>query len=203
MEKQVSVGFLNGHVRVAMLVLWAITITLGMAVLLRYANTPGLPAHPPATWPLGSPLRLSAQRSTLVAFIHPQCPCSRATIGELARIIACCRNRVETTVFFYVAPGTPSSWAQSDLWKAATKIPTVRVLADRNGQAARFFGARTSGQVLLYDAPGRLRFSGGITASRGHSGDNDGADSIVSWLQGKPSKRSSTPVFGCALVEEL
>jgi hypothetical protein len=136
---------------------------------------------------------------TLLVFIHPQCPCSRASLGELARIIAAARDRVQTTVFFYVPPDSKEDWAHTDLWTSAASIPDVRVTADPDANIARQFGARTSGQTLLYDLHGNLAFSGGITAARGHSGDNDGRDSIVALLLGKTPRRSTTPVFGCGL----
>jgi len=102
-------------------------------------------------------------------------------------------------VIFYVPADSNEDWAHTDLWKAATKIPDVRLTADPDGNIARQFGARTSGQTLLYDLHGKLAFSGGITAARGHSGDNDGRDSIVALLLGKTPIRHITPVFGCAL----
>jgi hypothetical protein len=120
----------------------------------------------------------------------------------LAQIIACCGKQVETTVFFYFPPDTGSEWAHTDLWESAASIPAVRVLADRDAAAARRFGARTSGQVLFYNARGRLAFNGGITASRGHSGDSAGRDAIVSLLRGEDPQRRTTPVFGCALFGE-
>jgi hypothetical protein len=52
---------------------------------------------------------------------------------------------------------------------------------------------------LLYDTAGRLLFSGGITAARGHSGDNAGREAIVALLAGAPTDRTQTPVFGCKL----
>jgi len=74
-------------------------------------------------------------------------------------------------------------------------------MRDDDGVEAARFGAATSGQVILYDRDGRLLFSGGITASRGHAGDNDGRDAIVSLLGGGRGTRHSSPVFGCSLLE--
>jgi hypothetical protein len=47
-----------------------------------------------------------------------------------------------------------------------------------------------------------LAFSGGITDSRGHEGDNDGADAILEIVSG-PGVRAvaRTPVFGCTLFD--
>jgi len=138
----------------------------------------------------------------LVVFAHPQCPCSRATIEELARIVACCSPKMETTVLFYAPSTMPRGWTKTDLWDSAVAIPGVRVLDDAEGSTARRFGVHTSGQTLLYDASRHLVFNGGITAFRGHSGDNDGRDEIVALLRGETPPRRGTPVFGCALFEE-
>ena len=70
---------------------------------------------------------------------------------------------------------------------------------DNDGIEARRFGSSTSGQVMLYNTQGKLLFSGGITASRGHSGDNDGRTAIVALLTQGQALTDETPVFGCQL----
>lgn len=188
--------------RVAVISVWALLIAAGLGILLRYSNIPGILAQPSMEWPADAAIKPVAGRSTLLVFVHPQCPCSRASLGELARIIACCKDQIETTVFFSIPPGTPPDFRRSDLWDTAAAIPTVRVMADVNAMEARHFGARTSGQVLLYDRGRHLAFNGGITAFRGHSGDNDGRDAIESLLRGQHPRLRTTPVFGCALFGE-
>ena len=42
-----------------------------------------------------------------------------------------------------------------------------------------------------------LTFSGGITAARGHQGDNDGRRSVLASLAGTATGLPMTPVFGC------
>jgi hypothetical protein len=74
----------------------------------------------------------------------------------------------------------------------------VIVLRDDEGEEAHRFGVRTSGQVLLYDAAGRLQYSGGTTGSRGKAGDNLGRASIIQMLNGTPVQ-ANRPVFGCPL----
>jgi hypothetical protein len=92
------------------------------------------------------------------------------------------------------------------LWKRAQAIPGVVVVSD-DGTEAAIFHANTSGQTMLYDASGNLRFKGGITGARAHEGENFGLDSLLAALQ--PSARSvaMAPVFGCSLhdpsAEEL
>jgi hypothetical protein len=52
---------------------------------------------------------------------------------------------------------------------------------------------------MLYDVNGRLLFSGGITGSRGHAGDNAGRTAILALLHREASGRNDTFVFGCSL----
>ena len=58
----------------------------------------------------------------------------------------------------------------------------------------------TSGQTILYGADGTLLFSGGITGSRGHAGDNDGRAGLVALLTRAGRGQTRTKVFGCPLV---
>jgi hypothetical protein len=68
-----------------------------------------------------------------------------------------------------------------------------------DGSLARQLGAETSGYVALYDANGRLLFSGGITRSRGHEGESAGRRTICALLAGEVVADPKTPVFGCPL----
>ncbi len=183
--------------------LWIPAVGYGIKALWRYSITAGHPAESLAEWPRFAPIERAAGRSTLVMFAHPQCPCTRASLGELAIIVAHGRDRVNAFVFFYRPPAEPAEWTQTDLWQTATAIPGVLAFEDRDGTVARSFGVFTSGQTLLYDPAGRLQFQGGITAFRGHSGDNAGRSAITTLLQGDAvlakNVRVTTPVFGCSL----
>ena len=90
-------------------------------------------------------------------------------------------------------------WCKKDLWHSAAAIPGVQVLCDEEGREAQGLGAATSGQVVLYSPGGELLFSGGITVSRGHAGDNAGRDAVISCLTGLRADRTHCPVFGCPL----
>jgi glyoxylase-like metal-dependent hydrolase (beta-lactamase superfamily II) len=102
-------------------------------------------------------------------------------------------------VLFYRPRQFPAGWERTDLWRSAAAIPGVTVLVDPDGLEAERFGAKTSGHVLVYDSAGRLLFSGGITGSRGHEGDNDGSDSVLRLLTHGPPPRRHTLVFGCPI----
>jgi hypothetical protein len=190
----------------AAVALWVSALAFGINVLWEYSTTPGHPGVPPVDWPAHSPIERGKRRATLVMFAHPQCQCTRATIGELAIIMAHARGQLDADVFFYLPAREASAWARTDLWQSAIAIPGVRAFEDREAAVAQSFGAFTSGQTLLYDSSGRLLFKGGITAFRGHSGDNGGRSAIAALLRGETLRpntlRVGTPVFGCSLRGE-
>jgi len=183
--------------------LWVMAVGSGMTMLWAYAEAPGAAASAPAVWPRESRIRPSAERATLIMLAHPYCPCTRASIEELDRLMARAGDRLTTDVLFVTPPDASGGWEATDLWRSAAAIPGVTVFDDVDGIEAHRFGALTSGQVLLYDAAGRLRFSGGITPARGHAGDNAGRSAIVALVEGASSASNfETPVFGCSLLDD-
>ncbi len=188
------------------LIVWLPAVAFGINILWKYSTTPGRPATPSAQWPDDTKVDRAPGRATLVMFAHPKCPCTSATLGELAIIMVRTQGQLNADVFFYKAPHTPSDWDRTDLWTAAGAIPGVRVFEDNEGKIAERFGAFTSGQTLVYDPAGRLEFKGGITAFRGHSGDNTGRSAIIALVHGDQSMRTAlpitTPVLGCSLRGE-
>lgn len=175
---------------------------IGLSIVWRYENTPGVGATPPSAWPVDSKIDRAADRATLVLVVHPHCPCSRASLGELSVLMAHSQGRMSTHVLFIRPIGFSEDWEKTDLWKTAAAIPGVQVLSDVGGVEARRFQSATSGQAILYDAQGVLLFSGGITGSRGHSGDNAGRSAIVSLLNHERAEREEAFVFGCPLFED-
>jgi hypothetical protein len=95
--------------------------------------------------------------------------------------------------------GTDADWDDTELRRKAAAIPGVTVVTDVDGIEAHRFGAETSGHTLLFDATGRLVFSGGITESRGHAGDNVGENAIVSFINQQKKGTNQSFVFGCPL----
>jgi hypothetical protein len=181
--------------------IWIVAVGLGMRTLWAYSFTPGTAATAPAVWPASSRLARDHSRPTLVMFAHPRCPCSRASVGELARLMTNEQGRLSALVVVLRPAGMPAGSERSDIWESAEAIPGVTVVADEAGGEADTFGAVVSGQTFLYGADGRLQFSGGLTLGRGHAGDNPGRDAVQSWLDtgtGAPG----TPVFGCTLRQE-
>jgi hypothetical protein len=179
-------------------VVWAIAVGGGVRVLWSYEMAPGLAAAAPVRWPHHSHVPRPSH-PTLVVMMHPRCPCSYATLEELDVLLTRVQNRLSAVVLFVVPPGLPGDPETSDLWRRAARIRNVSVVRDNGGREARRFGVETSGTSLLYAATGELLFSGGITASRGHVGDNAGVETIVRRLLDEPTTTGDTPVFGCPL----
>jgi len=180
-------------------VFWLVAVGGGMVVLRNYENTSGAEGDPPTKWPVQSRIPRTTGLPTIVVMGHPKCPCTRATIGELAVMMARLHNRATAVVVFVRPHGTPDGWDDTDLRRSAAEIPGVTVMSDLDEVEVDRFNADVSGQTMLYNANGKLLYSGGITASRGHSGDNDGRSSIVSLVTDGTAKLTRTPVFGCAL----
>lgn len=178
---------------------WALMIGVGLGFLWSYENTPGPTAAPPSRWPSDSRIQLATDRATLIMLTHPHCPCTRASISELARLMAQAQGRVTAYALFLKPVDSSEDWEKTDLWQSAASIPGVTVVVDDDGVEAQRFHAATSGQTVLYDAEGHLLFSGGITGSRGHSGDNAGRSAIVSLLNIGEAERAETAAFGCPL----
>jgi hypothetical protein len=139
-------------------------------------------------------------------FAHPRCPCTRASIGELEQLMSDCQGRLEAQVWFIKPAGTPDDWTNTDLWRTAARIPGVSVHCDEGEVEARRFHAETSGETLLYDQNGQLRYQGGLTISRGHFGDNPELNALELLINGKAETELSihlvkAPVFGCSLFD--
>ena len=185
-----------GRVVFALGVSWLVLVGFGFWCLARYSNTPGETPAPPPRWPSGSALPPPTSRPVLLLFAHPRCPCTRATLEELAGILETHGTRLDTRVLFFRPAG--GGWEEGELWRRAAALP-VCVAWDEGGGEGNRFGVRTSGHVLLFGSDGRLLFSGGITPSRGHAGPSAGREALLALLDGRAPCRTGAEVFGCPL----
>lgn len=180
--------------------IWAVVVVVGMGFLVKYANSAGkLTAAPAqiATEP-GAP----TGECQLFMFVHPHCPCSVASVSELAKIMSRCEGQLKATVYFIRPASQPAGWEQGHLWNLVHSIPHVNAQIDECGLKATRFHANTSGETLVYDREGQLCFQGGITAARGHAGDNRGESAIIAIALGTDFHVESSPIFGCPLRAE-
>lgn len=185
-----------------LIALWGILALGGSVVLARYSGTPGEDGTPTEHWPTDSSLPHASDQYTLIMFLHPLCPCSQASVGELARLLTSVQHRTRTLVVFTRPEGLDEYIHDDALWKRATALENVTVMEDASGAEAARFGAMTSGHTLLFDAAGHRVFTGGITPSRGHQGDNKGSTAIATLVKNSTNTTTAahTPVFGCSLV---
>jgi hypothetical protein len=182
--------------------LWLLLVAGAMTLLAAYSNTPGIAGVAPTHWPSDSQIVRDPGRPTLLVLAHPQCPCTNATLGELELLIAQTQGKVNAHVVFVRPPGLPEDLVKGDLWRKASAIPGVTVEIDNGNVETRRFHVETSGEALLYGSDGRLLFAGGITLSRGHSGDNPGRTAITALINRGSADQTTTPVFGCSLFAE-
>lgn len=178
---------------------WVILIGGAFTALLGYHNVPGQRSDLGTVWPTNNSIKLDTQRANLMVFIHPQCPCSVASLNELARIQSICGIRLNTHVIFYSPSGM--GWEDTSKVRQALAIPNIHITNDVDGQLAQQFGALTSGHALLYSSNGRRIFSGGITPARGHEGENLGRSSIVQYVLEGETEYERTNVFGCPIFD--
>ena len=178
---------------------WMTALALGGRTLFKYETTPGRVGPIPSRWPAASVVPRPTDKPMLLMLAHPHCPCTRASIAELAQIMAHAVGKANACVLFMKPHNASSDWDDTDLRRSAAAIPGVTVLTDENGTEAARFGGETSGHTLVFDRNGVLVFSGGITASRGHAGENAGENAVLAALNQEAIGRSQTPVFGCSL----
>jgi len=137
-----------------------------------------LPAQPHSPHPLPAESRIHSLLIEHANHVdHPHCPARERALVSWP-MMAQAQGRVTAYVLF-IKPALARGLENTDLWQSAASIPESRSSLTRL-EAGRFH-AMTSGQTVLYDAGGRLLFSGGITGSRGHYGTmRDGAPSYRS-----------------------
>jgi hypothetical protein len=189
----------SGWFYYSVVAIWLALVGAGMHLLWLYKTTPGVAATAPAAWPAGTRLTRAANGPTLLMFAHPRCSCTRASLAELSKLTARQQGLFHAKVLFALPEGAQDHWLRSDIVRRAYELEGVEVGIDAGGFEARQFGSATSGQVLLYSSAGRLLFSGGITGSRGHEGDNLGRARVAALIRGAAADRPVSAVFGCAI----
>lgn len=178
---------------------WLALAGAGYGALALYQATPSASQSPPAAFPRQSAIAPAPGIPTLVTFVHPRCPCSRATVDSVAWLMTRLRGKLNAHVAILTPDGAPADWEKTDIWRSARRIKGVTVFSDQAGREAALFGATISGEVALYGADGSLLYHGGITAGRGHHGDNVGRSAVLSLAAGRTAEHARASAFGCAL----
>ncbi|MDW8220421.1 MAG: hypothetical protein RML40_07820 [Bacteroidota bacterium] len=214
MHMRISAGVLS--------VIWAACIC-GTVLALAWYDTRIYTFAPrantaPVKLPSSSGIDSSAQTSglhkytkpTVTIFLHPYCPCSRASLTEFAVLAHEFRGMADFRVLFMKPISRQRTWVErSSLYARAQAMPYCTVNIDDNGVEAALVNAVTSGFTTVYSPEGRLLFSGGITGARGHEGNNPGEEAVRVILRKYYSSRdgktltnlwsTAAPTFGCTL----
>jgi hypothetical protein len=154
-------------------------------------------------WPANSNLMRAAGRPTVLFFVHPRCPCTRASLAEMERAWVLDQKGTEQSPQLIVVATVPENgsedWTTTATIERARTLPGAQIVMDRGGIEAERFGVVTSGTVMWFDAAGHRLYAGGVTASRGHEGDNAGRDALAQLLRGSQTPGRGLPAFGCRL----
>lgn len=184
------------------LIFWLAAVSGGMYAMTRLDFRAGPKSAAPKVWPSSTRLHFDDHSYNLVLSLHPKCSCSNATLAELAKIIAASENRLRVHALVSLPADAPQEWRNSELVEQLRMLPHTEIAFDEGGQETANFGTLTSGDTILFSPHKEKIFRGGITESRGHSGDNAGEESIVALIRGENIARHETPVFGCSLHGE-
>lgn len=182
------------------LAVWMGGLSAGFGAFQAYKVKPGESEIAPVANTTEQSPSDNLPQARLMMFVHPHCPCTRASLEELQRAMTNSSDPALVEVLLVKPDDVAPGWEQGISAKSAVAIPGVQVRSDNGGMLARRYGAATSGHVVFYDRDGNLRFSGGITRQRGHAGDNPGSRAIAALLNGQSPETSQTPVYGCPLL---
>src|SRR2546425_11938237 len=79
-------------------VVWIAAVVGGLRSLMSYESSPGTVGNVRVEWPAKSKLSPPTNRSVLIMLAHPRCPCTRASVAELAKIMAQVQGKVSAYV---------------------------------------------------------------------------------------------------------
>src|ERR1700722_5435428 len=88
-------------IKIGLCALWLLAVGAGFVVILNYQSVSGRVGITPQQWPSGAQIELDHNRDTLIMFAHPQCPCTRASLEELNRLLARSQGKIPAQVVFF------------------------------------------------------------------------------------------------------
>lgn len=180
-------------------VLWTCAMVCGWIALNRYTYTAEAVAAAPSDWPMDAGLTRTRDRSNLVMFLHPGCPCSRATLTELDRLRSRIGDDCHIQLVMVLSREHGDEWQETPLQRQAAELKDIHLTQDWDGRIAGTFSAGTSGETYLYSPQGKLLFHGGLTMGRGHEGPASGQDQIFDAIHSLTPQFPSNKVYGCRL----
>ena len=185
------------------IVTWLAMVCVGMFGLTAYANYSEPAPHVTKEWLETSSIERSRNQGQLIAFIHPRCSCSRATVRQLMQLTSQATGSFDVSFQFFCPSSQPRSWVKTPLWEMASTLPNAQCEIDWDGTEAQLHGVNTSGHVLFFDEQGTCQFNGGVTISRGHDGESVALKTLSLIVNQRHTSFVEYPVFGCALFTSV
>src|ERR1043165_4499203 len=112
---------------------WVVALIASARLLLSYESTPGEVGSVPSGWPRTSQIPAPTDEAVLVMVAHPRCPCTRASMAELKKIMTHVQGKLDAYVLFLKPSGSGSDWDDTTLFRMANGIPGVKVISDIDG----------------------------------------------------------------------
>ncbi len=167
--------------RTCCVLVWAVVSGLGLWALTAYNFTPSARAEVLTTWPADTSLM------------------------EATHLIQDLDDEIHWIAVLQQSAQASNDTFTPSMTTLAAKIPGLTTFIDKGSVEARRFGARTSGEVLLFGPDGKLRFHGGLTRGRGHEGVSIGTLAVRDWVRFGSAARDTCNVYGCQLsaVQEV
>lgn len=187
---------------------WLLAIVVVFGAFTRYHIAAGANANAPDILPASIVCKQSDCKDYhLLFFVHPGCPCTKASWYELERVLHPISTRTHVTAIVLEYNYSIPAQDHTEVAKLVGASEFVDVLYLPEQIVRDEFGVTTSGQCLMYNASKNLVFEGGVTPSRNHTGPNKGIEELlrIAGPQGyklqvpKGQPVAKTRVYGCDL----
>jgi hypothetical protein len=182
---------------------WLTMCVAGSYLATRYEYAPGRLSPGCGSWPTNTRLQRSSQRLTVVAFLHPRCACTAATVKQLVTAIQQQPDAQLVAVTFVPPEPDPGPEWKDGAYVQSLRagVPSALIVQDPGGLEAQHFRVATSGSILVYDRMGKEVFRGGITDRRGGEENNPALRQFIRTLVEEQAQGPSRTwaVYGCPI----
>ncbi len=178
---------------------WLLVIGISTYFIASYETTAGIVDSPPLHLPDPLKSKIGKNKNLLIMGLHPKCPCSLSSIRQLEKLLTQSNHDPKSCVFIFFKPKNEEDlWVQGNLSRMAQRLKVQNII-DEGGDLLELLGIRTSGHTLIYSNSGRLKYSGGLTPSRGHEGTNSFSRAALDALRNETQTQVEGLVFGCSI----
>src|SRR5882724_11884759 len=87
-------------VMLALGLIWISVILAGSRSLMKYEYGDATPGESPPQWPAHTRIQPPRDKFVLVMVAHPDCPCTRASVAQLAELMARLNGKLAAYVLF-------------------------------------------------------------------------------------------------------